>query len=138
MTRPERVFGPGPYSLVRDGRAVAPVAVAETYATRRKGLSGTDRVEGALWITRCPSVHMIGMRYAIDVAVVDREGLVLLVRTLRPWTGGTWFRRRASATVEAPAGSMASWGVVPGSRLWVDRGAPAAGAQVEDGRKGSA
>ena len=59
----ERVFGPGPYTLLCDGRPVAPAAVAETSATRRRGLLRTDRVEGALWITRCPSAHMIGMRY---------------------------------------------------------------------------
>ena len=121
MTRAERVFGPGPATLVCDGRAVAPVAVAETYATRRKGLSGTDRVEGALWITRCPSVHMIGMRYPIDVAVVDRDGAVLATKTLRPWTGGTGFRRRAVATVEAAAGAMAGWGGTPGVQLGVSR-----------------
>jgi len=122
VTRPERVFGPGPFALLCDGRAVAPVAVAETAATRRKGLGGTDRVEGALWITRCPSVHMVGMRYPIDVAVLDRDGVVLLTKTIRPWTGGTWFRRRASATLEAPAGALVAWGVVEGSRLTVDRG----------------
>jgi uncharacterized membrane protein (UPF0127 family) len=122
VSRPERVFGPGPFTLRGDGRAVAPLAVAETSATRSKGLGGTDRVEGALWITRCPSVHMIGMRYPIDVAVVDRDGAVLLTKTIRPWTGGTRFRLRASATVEAPAGALATWGVVAGSRLTIDRG----------------
>ena len=69
------------------------MAVAEDSATRGRGLLGTDRVEGALWITRCPSVHMMGMRYPIDVAVVDRDGVVLQVKTLRPWTGATWPRR---------------------------------------------
>jgi uncharacterized protein len=122
VSRPERVFGPGPYTLRCDGRAVAPVAVAETTATRRKGLGGTDRVEGALWITRCPSVHMVGMRYPIDVAVVDRDGVVLHTATIRPWTGGTRPRARASATIEAPAGALADWGVAVGSRLAVDRG----------------
>ena len=122
MSPPERVFGPGPFTLTCDGRAVAPVAVAETSATRRKGLSGTDRVEGALWITRCPSVHMVGMRYPIDVAVLDRDGVVLLTKTIQPWTGGTWFRRGAAATLEAPAGALAHWGVAEGSRLAVDRG----------------
>ena len=118
----ERVFGPGPFTLRCDDRAVAPLAVADTSASRRRGLGGTDRVEGALWITRCPSVHMIGMRYPIDVAVVDRDGVVLLTRTIKPWTGGTWFRRGASATVEAPAGALAGWGVGVGSRLSIDRG----------------
>lgn len=116
-----RTFGPGPHQLTCDGRPVAPLAVAETAGTRRRGLLGTDEVAGALWITRCPSVHMVGMRYPIDVAVVDRDGTVLAVRTLRPWTGATWFRRGAVATVEAAAGAMAAWGVSPGSRLGIER-----------------
>ena len=66
------VFGPGPHALLCDGRRVAALAVADTTATRRRGLLGTSAVDGALWITRCPSVHMVGMRYPIDVAVVDR------------------------------------------------------------------
>lgn len=116
-----RVFGPGPHDLLCDRRRVAAVAVAETTRTRRKGLLGSDQVEGGLWITRCPSVHMIGMRYAIDVAVLDRDGLVLAVKTLQPWTGGTSFRRGAVATLEAPVGALAEWGVVPGVQLTVRR-----------------
>lgn len=100
-----------------DGRTIAPVEVADTTRTRRRGLLGTSGVEGALWITRCPSVHMMGMRYPIDVAVVDRTGCVLRVATLRPWLGMTPFRWRASATIEAAAGAMTQWGVHPGSVL---------------------
>ena len=70
------VFGPGPGRLLCDGRDVAAAALADTADSRRKGLLGTDAVEGALWITKCPSVHMMGMRYPIDVAVVDRDGVV--------------------------------------------------------------
>ncbi len=115
MTR--TVFGPGPGRLLCDGRPVAPAALADTAAARRTGLLGTDAVEGALWITRCPSVHMMGMRYPIDVAVVDADGVVLKVATLRPWIGGTRPRLRARATIEAPAGALATWGVRVGSRL---------------------
>jgi uncharacterized membrane protein (UPF0127 family) len=113
------VFGPGDRVLLVDGRPAAPLAVADTTRTRRRGLLGTSGVEGALWITRCPSVHMMGMRYPIDVAVVDRDGTVLLVATLRPWVGMTRFRRRASATVEAAAGAMSEWGVRAGSVLTI-------------------
>jgi len=119
MSRARKVFGPGDRVLLCDGRPVAALAVAETARSRRRGLLGTDAVDGALWITRCPSVHMVGMRYPIDVAVVDRDGTVLLVATLRPLVGMTRPRRRASATVEAAAGSMAAWGVRPGSVLAV-------------------
>jgi len=117
-------FGPGPHTLVCDGRAVAAVEVADTSATRRRGLLGTDGVQGALWITRCPSVHMVGMRYPIDVAVVDGQGVVLRVRTLKPWTGVTPFLRGATATVEAAAGAMRDWSVVEGSCLSVRRAGP--------------
>jgi len=115
-----RVFGPGPHDLLCDGVRVAAVEVAETTALRRRGLLGTDGVEGALWITRCPSVHMVGMRYPIDAAVLDRDGVVLAVATLRPWTGGTRFRRGAVATLESAAGSLEQWGVTVGRRLGVD------------------
>ena len=121
MNRPGKTFGPGPDTLLCDGRPVAPVAVAEGSATRGRGLLGTEAVVGALWITRCPSVHMMGMRYPIDAAVVDRNGLVLQVKTLRPWTGATWPRRGASATIETAAGAMAQWGVRPGVRLAYER-----------------
>lgn len=119
MTPDYMVFGPGPKRLIADGRDVAACAVADTARTRRRGLLGTDAVEGALWITRCPSVHMIGMRYPIDVAVVDKDGVVLKVATIKPWVGGTKWRLSASATIEAPAGAMAKWGVREGSVLSV-------------------
>lgn len=113
------VLGPGERTLLRDGHPVAPLAVADTTASRRRGLLGTTGLVGALWITRCPSVHMVGMRYPIDVAVVDRSGTVLLIATLRPWWGMTRFRWRASATIEAPAGAMAAWEIAPGSVLTI-------------------
>ena len=64
---------------------------------------------------------MMGMRYPIDVAVVDRDGVVLQVKTLRPWTGATLPQWGASATIEAAAGALAGWGVRVGSRLAHER-----------------
>ncbi|MGL5859137.1 MAG: DUF192 domain-containing protein [Angustibacter sp.] len=112
-------FGPGPGLLLVDGQPVAPVAVARTVRERHRGLLGTRAVHGALWITRCPTVHTVGMRYSIDVAVLDRDGVVLHLTTLRPWRGTTRWRRRADATVEAAANSMRRWGIEVGSRLAV-------------------
>jgi uncharacterized membrane protein (UPF0127 family) len=117
----QRIFGPGPDTLLCNGRPVAAVMVAADPVSRGRGLLGTDGVDGALWITRCPSVHMMGMRYPIDVAVVDRHGQVLDVKTLRPWIGGTFPRRGATDTVEATAGAMGAWGVTIGSVLAVER-----------------
>jgi uncharacterized protein len=114
------VFGPGRDTLVVDGRPVAPLVVARTASERRRGLLGTDMVEGALWLTRCASVHMVGMRYPIDVAALDRHGVVLHVATLRPTWGMTRPRLRARATVECAQGSLRRWGVRKGSRLSID------------------
>ena len=120
-SRPGRVFEAGPDHLVCDGRVVAPLTVAETARTRRRGLLGTSSVQGALWITRCPSVHMMGMRYPIDVAVLDRTGRVLHRATLSAPFGLTRPRLRAGSTVEAAAGSMEGWGIEVGSRLAIER-----------------
>src|SRR3954454_22008295 len=78
------VFGPGPAVLMCDGTPVAPLVVADTRATRRRGLLGSDSLAGALWLGPCSSVHCVGMRYPIDVALVDRRGRVRKVATLPP------------------------------------------------------
>lgn len=113
----QTVVGPGPDRLLVDGRDVAPLVVADTASSRRKGLLGSDRVEGALWITRCPTVHMVGMRYPIDVAVLDKTGTVIHTTTLQPWWGMTWWRLRARVTVEMMPGSLLEWGIRRGSTL---------------------
>lgn len=117
MTNPR--FGPGDRELICDGRAVAPLAVADTPAARRKGLLGTSGIDGALWITKCPSVHMVGMKYPIDVALLDRHDRVLKVRTLRPPFGMTMPNPRVRSTLEAPAGALAEWGVTEGATLGI-------------------
>jgi len=45
---------------------------------RLRGLLGRKQLneEQGLWISPCPSVHTIGMRYPIDVVFLDRRGEV--------------------------------------------------------------
>lgn len=119
------VFEAGPDTLLVDGRPVAPLTVARTHKDKGKGLLGTSGVKGALWLEGTSSVHMVGMRYPIDAAVLDEDGGVLAVATLRPWTGLTRPRLRGRAVVESAAGTMERWGVRVGSRLSV--GEPRAG-----------
>ncbi|MEA5117668.1 MAG: DUF192 domain-containing protein [Propionicimonas sp.] len=115
----ERIAGPGPFLLLRDGRPVGPLLVADSARTRARGLLGTTGVEGALWLEPCASVHMMGMRYPLDAATLSADGTVLEVRTLRPWLGLTRPLRGARITVEASAGFMAAHGIAPGCRLAV-------------------
>jgi uncharacterized membrane protein (UPF0127 family) len=102
--------------LVRDDEVLAAVEVAGDARSRRKGLLGRDRFEGALVLRPCRHVHTIGMRFAIDVAFCDVQGVVLKTRTLAPWRLSPLVYRAAFA-VEATAGSFERWRLQPGDRL---------------------
>jgi uncharacterized membrane protein (UPF0127 family) len=111
--------GPGTARLIRNGQEVAPLVVADTPAERRRGLLGSTQLDGALWLQPCSSVHCVGMRYPIDVALLDRHGRVLRIRTLRPGRL-TLPSPRVRAVVEAPAGAFTHWSIHPGDTLTVE------------------
>ncbi|MEV4684774.1 DUF192 domain-containing protein [Streptomyces kurssanovii] len=113
-----RQWHDGTGRLTVDGLDVAPVEIAATYRTRRRGLLGRDGIEGAMLLTPCGSVHSLGMRFPIDVAYLDRDLRVLTVRTMRPGRVGLP-RPRARHVLETEAGAMAGWGVRAGSRLTI-------------------
>ncbi len=102
------------------------VEIAATRRSRRRGLLGRDRLDeaSALLLAPCTAVHTVGMRFAIDVVFVDRQGYaVKVVRNLRPWRIALAAGGRA--VIEMAAGSL-RWGqVVLGDRLYL---APASAA----------
>jgi len=54
---------------------------------RMRGLLGRKKLNDkqGLWISPCPSVHTIGMRYPIDVIFMDRQGNVKkITHNLKP------------------------------------------------------
>ncbi|MBM7437348.1 DUF192 domain-containing protein [Streptomyces sp. HB132] len=93
-----------------------PLRIAASYRARARGLLGVDGVDGALLITPCGSVHTFRMRFAIDVAYLDRKFDVVAVRTMRPGRFGL-LRLRARHVVESEAGAMERWGLRPGTRV---------------------
>lgn len=107
-------------------RTAAPLArsieAAFDSRTRKQGLLGRAAIapETALILAPCGAIHTCFMRFAIDVAFVDRTGVVLsVVHALAPW------RVRgalgAFATVELPAGTLASTGTRASDRLQLTR-----------------
>lgn len=108
-----RVGGP-------DADGGVPLEVAASYRARARGLLGRDGIDGAMLLTPCSSVHTFRMRFAIDVAYLDRDLTVLaVVRAMPPGRLGLP-RPRARHVLEAAAGAMEAWGVRPGGRLVVD------------------
>jgi hypothetical protein len=102
--------------LLRTPGAEVPVRIAASYRARTRGLLGLDGIEGALLLTPASSVHTVRMRFAIDVAYLDRRLRVLAIRTMPPGRVGRP-RLRARHVLEAQAGAFARWGVTKGVTL---------------------
>ena len=89
--------------LVRDGRVLASVEVARSTSARLRGLLGRSGIDGAILLTPARSVHTIGMKFPIDVALLDADNVVIKTLSLRKHriTAPMW---RARSVLEAEAG----------------------------------
>ncbi len=101
--------------LAVDGRVVAPLDVADSVFRRGRGLLGRAGYDRAMWFPRTSSVHTLGMRFAIDVAFLDRDLHVVGSCRMVPWRVGR--PRRCRSLVEAAAGSFDTWGLHTGSQV---------------------
>ena len=79
------------------------VPVAVGARARLLGLSGLDREQAGagLLIPRCSSVHTFGMRFALDLAFLDRDGNLLATMRSVPPRRLAW-QRGAVAVLELP------------------------------------
>ena len=102
--------------LVRDGEVLAAAELARTRRERARGLLGRDGVAGALVFRKCRQVHTFGMRFDIDVAFCDTDGVVLRASTLprRRMSPLVW---RSAFVIEAEAGAFERWGLRVGDRV---------------------
>lgn len=102
--------------LVREDQVLASLELAEGRLARAKGLLGRDRLEGALFIGGCRSVHSFSMGFELDVAFLDKN--MAVIRTLR-------LRRhrmtlpvlQARSVIEAEAGAFGRWDLKVGDVL---------------------
>jgi uncharacterized membrane protein (UPF0127 family) len=104
--------------LVRDGEVLAAAEVARTRRERTRGLLGREGLEGALLFRKCRQVHTAGMKFAIDVAFCDAEGVVLRTSCLRPWrmSALVW---RSKLVIEAESGAFERWNLRVGDKVEV-------------------
>jgi uncharacterized membrane protein (UPF0127 family) len=93
--------------------------IADTFLSRMKGLLGKPplKEDEALIITRCRSIHMFFMRYAIDVIFVGRENHVVgLVENIGPFRLSPVFWK-AELAVELMAGTISATKTSDGDTL---------------------
>ena len=98
------------------------VELATTFAHRLRGLVGKrdwgDR--DGLWIEPCLGVHALGLRFPIDLVLVDEGLTVLWTQTLHPWRLGK-MHLDAQAALELPAGTIERTGTRRGDQLALER-----------------
>ena len=105
----------------RDTVVAERVREAKTFFSRLQGLLGTSSLpqgEGLL-IRPCNSIHMFGMKYAIDCVFLDDSYQVVgLVENIAPGKMSKVFAK-AKQCLELPAGAVASSSTQMGDVLTV-------------------
>jgi uncharacterized membrane protein (UPF0127 family) len=96
--------------------------VASSFLARGIGLLGTSSLApgAGLLLTRTNAITMLFMRYAIDVAFLDRAGTVVAVAPRLPAWAPMKAARRARDTLELPAGALAASGTQVGDELAIE------------------
>ncbi len=104
--------------LVRDGKVLASIEIPATRKARARGLLGRSGIEGAMLLRGVRSVHTLGMRFDLDVALLDEGGTVVKMLRLKRnrVSAPVW---RARAIIEAEAGAFGQWGLQIGDALEV-------------------
>lgn len=103
----------------RSGQTIASSAeIATSRRARRRGLLGRDSLVAgsALVIAPCWAVHTIGLRFPIDVAFVDDDGVVVKLVERMPRFRVAW-APAATATIELWAGAVQAVTLRVGDRV---------------------
>lgn len=107
------------------------VELADTRATRRRGLLGRDSLDPSAALILLPSfsIHTAFMRFPIDAVFVNRAGVVVRVVTnLGPWRiAAAW---GAHGVIELAAGALQRSDVRAGDRLYLSAERAPVGAAV--------
>ncbi len=69
-------------NTTRQNVICAKCQIADNLITRMRGLSGRKRMgeDEGLLIVPCPSIHMFGMNFSLDVVFITRENVVTDIR----------------------------------------------------------
>ncbi|MBQ1855861.1 MAG: DUF192 domain-containing protein [Anaerovibrio sp.] len=92
------------------------IQVADNFLKRFLGLMGRFRLDPntGILLTPCNSIHMMFMRFPIDVIFYDDDYKVVKIATnLKPWTG-ICVAPGAKGVIELPAGTLSR---IPAKKL---------------------
>lgn len=93
---------------------------ANSFWARGKGLMFERSLPegGGLVIDPCSSIHMFGMRFALDVLYVDKHDRVVRAQeNIKPWRIGPLRTTHARYVIELPVGAIQASGTAVGDQL---------------------
>ncbi len=110
------------YNLTRQNVACDKCQIADNLITRMRGLSGRKSLgeDEGLLIVPCPSIHMFGMKFSLDVVFVTKEMIVTDIReniAPRQIYVAKDNAGKPYSALEMPIGSVARCGVQIGDVL---------------------
>jgi uncharacterized membrane protein (UPF0127 family) len=106
-------------NVTRETIVAERVEVAGVSESRKRGLLGRTGLEAGtgLWLVPCEWVHMFGMKFAIDIVVLNKNDVVVGVQeALKPgWVGKLFWG--AHSTLELPLGAIRASRTAKGDRI---------------------
>ncbi len=110
------------YNTTRQNIVCDKCQIADNLITRMRGLSGRKSLseDEGLLIVPCPSIHMFGMKFSLDVFFVTEEMTVTDIRqniAPRQVYVAKDNAGKPHSALEMPVGSVARCGVQIGDRL---------------------
>lgn len=110
------------WNVTRQAPLAEDARLAADPMSRLVGLLGKKELPqgNGLVLRPCSSIHMFGMRFAVDALYVDSHDRVIqAVSALAPWHIGP-IDARAEYVIELPAGTIAATQTTIGDRLSLD------------------
>jgi uncharacterized membrane protein (UPF0127 family) len=99
------------------------ISIADKFWPRLRGLMGKKDLKNdeGLLLAHCNAVHMMFMRFPIDVLFLDRDFVVIkILHNLKPWRTSP-IVRGAFQVIELDAGNAVKKGINIGDKLSVSR-----------------
>jgi len=102
--------------LVCQAQVLSSLNIAETVASRRRGLIGQTEIDTPLLIDSCKWIHTFGVKCTLDVAYLDAEMRVIKISMIKPLRLAMPVLK-AKHVLEASAGTFENWGLAVGHTL---------------------
>ena len=118
--KPREVFV---YNKSRETFLSFRVRIADSVLSRLVGLLGRRSLnpDGGVWIVPANSIHTIGMLFAFDLVMIDKDFRVVNIKEMvRPFRV-VWPKLRAESVIELPAHTIFRSRTQVGDQLVIDR-----------------